>query len=64
MGLTERESEVLRIIQGKRDSEIASLIGAAKRTTERHTQNIPTKLRVETRTAAALVAVERTRNFA
>ena len=61
LGLTPQESHIMHwLIQGKRDSEIAQILNSKTRTVEKHTQHIFTKLGVETRTAAALVALERT----
>ncbi|MBE7157194.1 MAG: hypothetical protein INR62_01940 [Rhodospirillales bacterium] len=52
--LTVRELEVLHwITQGKRDSEIATILGIAPRTVHKHVENLLGKLGVETRTAAA-----------
>jgi len=65
IGLTPREAEVLHwIIQGKRDSEIGILLGASKRTVEQHTRSILKKLKVETRTAAAMTGLEMAAKFA
>jgi DNA-binding CsgD family transcriptional regulator len=61
LGLTPQESHIMHwLIQGKRDSEIAQILNSKTRTVEKHIQHIFTKLGVETRTAAALVALERT----
>ena len=46
------------LIQGKRNSEIASILSSKTRTVQKHVQNIFKKLGVETRTAAALLALE------
>ena len=52
--LTKRELEVLSwIAAGKRDSEIAQILGISRRTAEQHAANILRKLDVETRTTAA-----------
>lgn len=52
--LTLREEEILYWIrEGKRNSEIAVILDISARTVEKHTQNIFTKLQVETRSAAA-----------
>lgn len=60
MGLTLRESEILHwIVQGKRDAEIAEILGASVRTVQKHVQNILWKFHVETRTAAAAEALRR-----
>jgi DNA-binding CsgD family transcriptional regulator len=54
MGLTNRECEVLDwITQGKRDGEIAVILGISQRTVNVHVHSILTKLKVENRTAAA-----------
>lgn len=53
--LTPREAEVLHWVrQGKRDSEIALILGMSTRTAETHVSRILRKLSVETRTAAAM----------
>ena len=60
LGLTPRQSEVLFwISKGKTDDTISDLIGASRRTVEKHLENIYQKLGVETRTSAAMAAVER-----
>lgn len=52
--LTAREREVLDwIAQGKRDAEIAVILGISARTVSKHVGNILGKLTVETRGAAA-----------
>ncbi len=52
-GLSHRESEILWWIgQGKRDAEIAQLLGISSRTVHHHVHAILRKLGVETRTAA------------
>ena len=57
IGLTPREAEVLHwLIQGKRNCEIAEIVGARNRTVDKHVEKILAKLCVETRTAAANVA--------
>jgi DNA-binding CsgD family transcriptional regulator len=59
VGLTKRECEVLFwVAQGKRDAEIAVVLGAATKTVGKHVENILDKLGVETRTAAVRVAGE------
>ena len=58
-GLTKREAEVLLwISQGKRNSEIAQILGAGSQTIGKHLERIFVKLGVETRTAAANLAFE------
>jgi DNA-binding CsgD family transcriptional regulator len=52
--LTPREREVLHwIAQGKRDSEIGTILGISTRTVHKHVSNSLSKLGLETRTAAA-----------
>ena len=59
IGLTAREGEVLHwVIQGKRDWEIGRILSASPRTIQNHVRNILRKLNTETRTAAALGAIE------
>jgi DNA-binding CsgD family transcriptional regulator len=59
LGLTTQESYIMHwLIQGKRNSEIASILSSKTRTVQKHVQNIFNKLGVETRTAAALLALE------
>ena len=59
LGLTTQESHIMHwLIQGKRNSEIASILSSKTRTVQKHVQNIFKKLGVETRTAAALLALE------
>jgi DNA-binding CsgD family transcriptional regulator len=63
LGLTPSESEVVAwVVQGKRDQEIAQILGATTRTIQKHVQRIFAKLGVETRTAAAMEALRRSRN--
>jgi non-specific serine/threonine protein kinase len=56
--LTRREREVLALVAaGKTDPEIASLLSVGRRTVETHVSAILAKLGVETRAAAAALAV-------
>ncbi|TMK72104.1 MAG: helix-turn-helix transcriptional regulator [Actinobacteria bacterium] len=58
-GLTAREVEVLRLVAtGKSNKEIAAMLVISEHTVSRHVQNIFTKLRVVSRTAAAAFAHE------
>ena len=58
LGLTRRETEVLAwVAEGKTSGEIASILGMAGRTVEKHLERIYPKLGVETRTAAAARAL-------
>ena len=57
--LTARENEVLGWLSlGKRDAEIAAILGASVRTIHKHVQHILAKMGVETRTAAARVVLD------
>ena len=56
--ISEREAEVLYwIAQGKKNSEIAIVLGISPRTVEKHVQKIYRALRVESRTQATIRAV-------
>lgn len=56
-GLTPRQAEVLYwMVQGKRDREIAVILGISPRTAETHVRSILEKLGVETRAAAVAQA--------
>ena len=58
-GLTPRELEVLRLVAaGKTNREIARQLVVSEHTVARHVQNIFTKLRVSSRTAATAFAFE------
>ena len=58
-GLTGRELEVLRLVAaGRSNRQIASELVLSEHTVARHLQNIRTKLRVSSRTAAAAFAYE------
>lgn len=59
LGLTPREAEVLLwVTQGKGNSDVATILGMSEKTVKIHLNHIFDKLNVETRTAAALVALE------
>lgn len=59
LGLTPRRAEVLLwMTQGKTSGEIATILGLSVSTVHKHTERIFEKLGVETRTAAALQAME------
>jgi DNA-binding NarL/FixJ family response regulator len=59
-GLTTRESEVLRLlVDGKTDRQIGEDLFLSRRTVTSHVSAILGKLGVETRTAAASVALRR-----
>ena len=58
-GLTKRQCEVLYwISEGKRDAEIAVILGCASKTVSKHAENILAKLGGETRLAAVHTAQE------
>ncbi|MCK9383417.1 MAG: response regulator transcription factor [Nevskia sp.] len=60
--LTGREAEVLYwVALGKTNSEIANVLDMSPRTVNKHLEHIFIKLNVETRTAAATVALNRSR---
>jgi DNA-binding CsgD family transcriptional regulator len=57
-GLSHRQTEVLRwVAQGKTNPEIASILGTSPRTVGKHLEHVYAKLGVETRTAAAAMAL-------
>lgn len=59
LGLTKREAEVLFwVSQGKRNAEIAIILGTTPKTITKHLERIFAKLGVETRTSAANAALE------
>ena len=60
LGLTPREVEVLFwISEGKSNCEIAIILGACTGTIRKHVEHILSKLSVENRTAAAVMALRR-----
>jgi DNA-binding CsgD family transcriptional regulator len=59
LGLTPREAEVLFwVSEGKTSAEVAIIVSAKARTIDKHLEHIFSKLNVETRTAAAAIALE------
>ena len=59
-GLTAREAEVLYwVAKGKINRDIADILGASPATVKKHLERIHAKLGVETRTAAAAMAINR-----
>jgi DNA-binding NarL/FixJ family response regulator len=59
LGLTPREAEVLLwVAQGKASSDVAIILGMSDKTVKIHLRHIFEKLNVETRTAAARIAIE------
>jgi DNA-binding CsgD family transcriptional regulator len=62
LNLTRREAEVLFwISQGKSNHEIGVIVGAKTGTVCKHVEHIFSKLNVENRTSAAMVALEASR---
>jgi DNA-binding CsgD family transcriptional regulator len=58
LGLTKREAEVLLwVSQGKRNAEIATILGIRAKRISKHLERVFAKLGVETRTNAANVAL-------
>jgi len=61
-GLTAREAEVLYwVVKGKINRDIADILGASPATVKKHLERIHMKMGVETRTAAAAMAINRVR---
>ena len=59
-GLTAREAEVLYwVVKGKINRDIGDILGASPATVKKHLERIHAKLGVETRTAAAAMAINR-----
>jgi DNA-binding NarL/FixJ family response regulator len=59
LGLTVREAEVLLwVTQGKANADVATILGMSEKTVKIHLGHVFEKLNVETRTAAAIVAME------
>ena len=59
LGLTPREAEVLLwVAQGKSNGEVGTILNISDNTAKAHLSRIYQKLGVETRTAAAMVAME------
>ena len=62
--LTAREAEVLYwVVKGKINRDIADILGASPATVKKHLERILMKLGVETRTAAAAMAMNRIRQL-
>jgi DNA-binding response OmpR family regulator/DNA-binding CsgD family transcriptional regulator len=60
--LTQRESEVLHwVMMGKTNRDIGDILGTSPRTINKHLEHVFHKLGVETRTAAAALALNRLR---
>jgi DNA-binding CsgD family transcriptional regulator len=63
--LTPREREVLFwISEGKSNQDIGTILGASVRTISTHVEHILSKLNVENRTAAAVMAVKKCNSIA
>lgn len=61
IGLSRAEANLVPwLIRGKRNDEIATIVGVAPKTVEKQVANILSKLKVETRTAAAWSIIEHT----
>ncbi|MEO8298123.1 MAG: response regulator transcription factor [Burkholderiales bacterium] len=62
--LTAREAEVLYwVVQGKTNRDIGDILGASPATVKKHLEHVYSKLGVETRTAAANLAMQRVTQF-
>lgn len=62
--LTAREAEVLYwVVKGKTNKDIGEILGASPATAKKHLERVYVKLGVETRTAAAGVAIKRIREI-
>ena len=60
--LTQREAEVLHwVTQGKTNRDIGDILGTSPRTVNKHLEHVFSKLNVETRTAAASLAMRKVR---
>ena len=63
-GLTLRESEVLYwVAKGKTNRDIGDILGSSPATVKKHLERVFDKLGVETRTAAAAMAMQRVREL-
>ena len=63
--LTQREAEVLYwVIKGKTNRDIGDILGTSPRTVNKHLEHVFEKLGVETRTAAAALAMSKVRAIA
>ena len=62
--LTAREAEVLYwVVKGKTNRDIGEILGSSPATVKKHLERVYVKLGVETRTAAAGVAMKRIREL-
>jgi len=64
MGLTERETEVLKwVAEGKSNRDVGMILGIKSATVKKHLEHIFRKISVETRTAAVAFALRATRQI-
>lgn len=62
--LTAREAEVLYwVVKGKTNRDVGDILGASAATVKKHLERVYEKLGVETRTAAASLAIQRVRQL-
>ena len=62
--LTAREAEVLYwVVKGKTNQDIGDILGSSPRTVQKHLEHVFEKLGVETRTAAAALAMSKVRGL-
>jgi DNA-binding response OmpR family regulator/DNA-binding CsgD family transcriptional regulator len=62
--LTQKEAEVLYwVVRGKTSRDIGDILGSSPRTVNKHLEHVFAKLGVETRTAAASMAMEKVRSL-
>ena len=62
--LTQREAEVLYwVVKGKTNADIGDILASSPRTVQKHLEHVFGKLGVETRTAAAAMALSRVRSL-
>ena len=62
--LTAREAEVLYwVVKGKINRDIGEILGTSPMTVKKHLEHVYAKLGVETRTAAAAMAMQRIRGL-
>ena len=62
--LTAREAEVLYwVVKGKTNQDIGDILGSSPRTVQKHLEHVFAKLGVETRTAAAALAMSKVRGL-
>lgn len=58
LGLTQRESEILSwVVQGKTNPEIGTILGISPRTVQKHLERVYSRLGVENRHAAIMIAL-------